>query len=61
MLHVNITGAEILPFGPDTGIQCSYSYCNALLCSRKEARNCKRRKKARKILYRASKPIFMYK
>lgn len=35
MLHVKIMAAEIPPLGPDSDIQCSSSYCNALLCSRK--------------------------
>lgn len=48
MLHVKIMAAEIPPLGPDSDIQCSSSYCNALLCTRKQTGNSKHRKKARK-------------
>lgn len=57
MLHVNTVAVEIPSLGPDSDIQRSYSYCNALLCTMKQGTNSKHRKKARKIPYRVSKPI----
>lgn len=44
MMHVHAVAAEIPPLLPDLDTQCSYGYCDALLCARKLDRGTKHRK-----------------